>query len=78
MGTKEWEYLNHCHFFILIEMSKNSGFGYMQAPSSESTHIFLWFNALCENEIYLSPCDTIDCGKFLSTIEAQGVDDIKK
>lgn len=46
-------------------MSKDSGFGYMQAPSSEFTHIFLWLNALYENEIDLSPCDTIAASFFL-------------
>lgn len=46
-------------------MSKDSGFDYMQAPSSEFTHIFLWLNALHENEIDLSPCDTIVASFFL-------------
>lgn len=41
-GTKEGEHLNSCHFFILTEMRKDSGFSYIQATSSGSTQIFLW------------------------------------
>lgn len=46
-------------------MSKDSGLGYMQAPSSDSTHIYLWLNALYENEIDLSPCEMIVARFFL-------------
>lgn len=46
-------------------MSKDSGFGYMQAPSSEFTHIFLWLNALYENEIAMFLCDMIVASFFL-------------